>query len=136
MTATKKAAVTLGSRDVFKDLELRSRDELLAKAQVASNIFQILEKRKLTQTQAAKLLGADLPKVSQIYRGRLDDFSLERLPRLPTKLHRDVRIIVADKPRRGWGRVTVEAAREASPNVNSSRRSSLISPGGRQLGGR
>ena len=47
---------------------------------------------------------------SLIYRGRLDDFSVERLMRFLTALHRDIRIVVGDKPRRGRGRVIVEAA--------------------------
>lgn len=106
----KKATVTLGSGNVFRDLGLKNPEELLAKSQLAARIVQILEKRKVTQTQAAKLLGIDQPKVSQIYRGRLDDFSVERLMRLITTLHRDIRIIVEEKPRRGRGRVIVEAA--------------------------
>jgi hypothetical protein len=48
--------------------------------------------------------------VSLIYRGRLDDFSVERLMRFLTALHRDIRIVVGDKPRRGRARVIVEAA--------------------------
>ena len=108
--ATKKGAVTLGSGNVFKDLGLKNPEELLAKAKLAARIVQILEERKLSQTQAAKVLGVDQPKVSLIYRGRLDDFSVERLMRFLTALHRDIRIVVGDKPRRGRGRVIVEAA--------------------------
>jgi predicted XRE-type DNA-binding protein len=108
--ASRKAAVTLGSGNVFKDLGLKDAEELLAKTKLATRIVQILEGLKLTQTQAAELLGVDQPKVSQIYRGRLDDFSVERLMRLITTLHRDIRIIVEKKPRRRRGRVIVEAA--------------------------
>ena len=106
--ATKK--VSRGSGNVFRDLGLKNPEELLAKTKLASRIVQILEKQKLSQTQAAGLLGIDQPKVSQLYRGRLDDFSLERLMRFLTALHQDIRIVVEDKPRRGRGRVTVEAA--------------------------
>jgi predicted XRE-type DNA-binding protein len=108
--ATKKGEMTRGSGNVFKDLGLKNPEELLAKARLAARIVQILEERKLSQTQAAKLLGVDQPKVSAIYRGRLDDFSVERLMRFLTTLHRDIRIIVGEKPRRGRGRVIVEAA--------------------------
>jgi predicted XRE-type DNA-binding protein len=108
--ATKKSHVTLGSGNVFKDLGLKNPEELLAKAKLAARIVQILEERTLSQTQAAKLLGIDQPKVSLIYRGRLDDFSVERLMRFLTALHRDIRIVVGAKPRRGRGRVIVEAA--------------------------
>ncbi len=110
MTAKRKIAVSVGSGNVFKDLGLKNAEELLAKAKLAARIVQILEERKLTQTQAANVLGIDQPKVSQVYRGRLDDFSIERLMRFLTALHRDVRIIIDEKPRRRRGKVTVEAA--------------------------
>ena len=108
--AMKKGEVTLGSGNVFKDLGLKNPEDLLAKAKLAARIVQILEERKVTQTQAAQLLGVDQPKVSLIYRGRLDDFSVERLMRFLTALHRDIRIVVGEKPRRGRGRMIVEAA--------------------------
>jgi predicted XRE-type DNA-binding protein len=102
--------VSRGSGNVFRDLGLKNPEELLAKTKLAARIVQILEEQKLNQTQAARLLGIDQPKVSQIYRGRLDDFSLERLMRFLTALHQDVRIVVEGKRRRGRGRVIVEAA--------------------------
>ena len=108
--AMRKGEVTLGSGNVFKDLGLKNPEELLAKAKLAARIVQILEERKVTQTQAAQLLGVDQPKVSLLYRGRLDDFSVERLMRFLTALHRDIRIVVGEKPRRGRGRMIVEAA--------------------------
>jgi predicted XRE-type DNA-binding protein len=108
--ATKKSKVTLGSGNVFRDLGLKNSEELLAKAKLAAQIVQILEERKVNQTQAAELLGVDQPKVSMLYRGRLDDFSVERLLRFLTALHRDIRIVVGQKARRGRGRVIVEAA--------------------------
>lgn len=108
--ATKKSKVTLGSGNVFRDLGLKNPEELLAKAKLAAHIVQILEERKVNQTQAAELLGVDQPKVSMLYRGRLDDFSVERLLRFLTALHRDIRIVVGQKARRGRGRVIVEAA--------------------------
>ncbi len=110
MRLTRKSEIVVGSGNVFNDLGLKNPEELLAKAKLAARIVQILEERKVSQTQAAKLLGVDQPKVSLIYRCRLDDFSIERLMRFLTALHRDVRIVVGDKPRRGRGRVIVEAA--------------------------
>ena len=108
--ASRKIAVTVGSNNVFKDLGLKGAEDLLAKAKLAARIVQILQERKLTQAEAATVLGVDQPKVSQVYRGRLDDFSIERLMRFLTALHRDVRIVIDEKPRRRRGRVTVEAA--------------------------
>ena len=108
--ANRKIAVTVGSGNVFKDLGLKDAEDVLAKAKLAARIVQILQERKLTQAEAATVLGVDQPKVSQVYRGRLDDFSIERLMRFLTALHRDVRIVIDEKPRRRRGRVTVEAA--------------------------
>lgn len=110
MKSTRKPEIVVGSGNVFKDLGLKNPEELLAKAKLAVRIVQILEERKLNQTQAAKLLGVDQPKVSLIYRGRLDDFSVERLMRFLTASHRDVRIVASETPRRGRGRMIVEAA--------------------------
>src|SRR3990172_9055281 len=96
-TTKRRIEVEVGSGNVFKDLGLKNPGELLAKTQLAAQIMFILESRKLTQTAAAKLLGIPQPKVSLIYRGRLDEFSLERLVRLLNALHRDVRIVVENK---------------------------------------
>jgi predicted XRE-type DNA-binding protein len=100
----------VGSGNVFRDLGLKNPEERLAKAQLASQIMFILEERKLTQVAATKLLGIAQPKVSLIYRGNLDEFSIERLMRLLNRLHRDVRIVVDKKERRRRGRLIVEAA--------------------------
>jgi predicted XRE-type DNA-binding protein len=108
--ARKKIEYEVGSGNVFKDLGLKHPEERLAKAQLASQIMFILEERKLTQTAAAKLLGIAQPKVSLIYRGNLEEFSIERLMRLLNRLHRDVRIIVDKRERRRRGKLIVEAA--------------------------
>ena len=46
----------VGSGNVFKDLGLKKAEELLAKAQLATQIAKILRERKLTQTAAAHLV--------------------------------------------------------------------------------
>lgn len=101
----------VGSGNVFKDLGLRNSEELLAKAKLASRIIDIIQERKLTQVAAAKVLGVDQPKISLIFRGQLDQFSLERLMRFLNALGHDLRITVDAKPRRRRrGRMIVEAA--------------------------
>jgi predicted XRE-type DNA-binding protein len=70
-----------GGTNVFSDLSLPDADELLAKAQLASAISDIIDERRLTQAAAADLLGTTQPQVSNLVRGRLDGFSLERLAR-------------------------------------------------------
>jgi predicted XRE-type DNA-binding protein len=99
-----------GSDNVFADIGVREAEAMLAKAKLAAQITAIIDDRGLSQTSAAKLLGVDQPKVSALYRGRLREFSLERLMRFLTALHRDVRIVVDTKPKRRRGKVVVEAA--------------------------
>jgi predicted XRE-type DNA-binding protein len=105
-----KDDVIKGGGNVFSDLGLPDADELLAKAQLASAISDIIDDRELTQAAAADLLGTTQPKVSNLVRGRLDGFSLERLARFLNSLDRDVEIRVKLRPRsrdRSRIRVTV-----------------------------
>ena len=89
-----KNEVRQGSGIIFADLKLPQADELNSKAQVAYRICQILEERKLTQKQAAALLGIDQPKVSALLRGRMNGFSSDRLFRFLNALDRDIEIII------------------------------------------
>ncbi len=88
-----------GSGNVFADLGLPDAEERLAKAELARQILNIITKRRLTQAQAAELLGIDQPKVSALTRGKLSGFSMERLFHFPNALGRDVQITVKAKPR-------------------------------------
>src|SRR5688572_110932 len=109
--AKRKVESEVGSGNVFKDLGLKNAEELLAKAQLATQIVQILRERKLTQTAAARIMGIDQSKISRISRGRLDDFSIERLMRFLNALGHDLKITVDFRPRRRRrGRMIVEAA--------------------------
>ena len=94
-----KADHTVGSGNVFADLGLPNAEEMLAKAELAQKITAILTRRRLTQAEAAKLLGVDQPKVSALKRGRLSGFSLERLVRFLILLGRDVEIVVKERRR-------------------------------------
>jgi predicted XRE-type DNA-binding protein len=98
----------ISSGNVFADLGVPNPEEALAKAELASKIASLLRERKLTQAKAAKLLGIDQPKVSNLLRGNLTGFSLERLMRLLLLLGQDIRIAVEAAPRsRSQARVLV-----------------------------
>jgi len=98
----KKRGYVEGSGNVYADLEVANPQEARAKADLAHRIVDIIEARKLTQVQAGKVLGVDQPKVSALKRGRLTDFSIERLVGFLLRLGHDVRITVS--PRRSSGR--------------------------------
>jgi predicted XRE-type DNA-binding protein len=97
----KKRAIAAerSSGNVFADLGLPDAKERLAKAELARRIGEIIAARRLTQVEAATLLGIDQPKVSALVRGRLQAFSLERLMRFLNVLGRDVEIVVKPKAR-------------------------------------
>lgn len=89
----------VGSGNVFADLDVPRPQEALAKAELAHKINESIARRRLTQAQAARLLGVDQPKVSSLKRGRLAGFSLERLVRFLILLGSDVQIVVRKRPR-------------------------------------
>jgi len=100
--------VTASSGNVFADMGLAAPEEELTKAQLARHIRQAIKRRRLTQVEAAALMGVDQPKVSALLNGRLTNFSSDRLMRLLTALGQDVDITVRTKPRnRARGRVRV-----------------------------
>ena len=63
----------------FKDLDLPDADELFLKAKLGFEVFQIIEDRKLTQIEAAKILGVKQPEISRLKHGRFNHYSVERL---------------------------------------------------------
>jgi predicted XRE-type DNA-binding protein len=96
------------SGNVFKDLELPYPEESLAKAELAYQVNLLIAEKKLTQAQAAQLLGIDQPKISALKTGRLSGFSLERLFRLLNILDQDIVIkITPKKTSRTKSKVTV-----------------------------
>ncbi len=97
-----------GSANVYADLGLDNAEEMLVKAQLATKIGDIIKRRKLTQVQAAELLGITQPKLSGLLRGQFRGISEAKMLECLTRLGRDVEIIVKSAPRsRAEGHVTV-----------------------------
>jgi predicted XRE-type DNA-binding protein len=103
--------VTESSGNVFADLGLSNPEERLAKAQLATQIANVLAKKGLTQAAAGKLLRISQPRVSGLLRGRLADFSTETLMKYLNMLGSDVELVVRNHPRaKGPGRLQVRCA--------------------------
>jgi predicted XRE-type DNA-binding protein len=104
-----KLEITKSSGNVFADIGLPKPEKYLAKAELASQINSIIDKRGLKQIKAAKILGIDQPKISALSCGRLDDFSIERLIGFLNKLDCDVEIVVKKKSvrRKNHGHLSV-----------------------------
>jgi predicted XRE-type DNA-binding protein len=103
-----KREFTPSSGNVFADLNLPHADDLLAKAELTAKIIAEIQRRRLTQSQAAALLAVDQPKISALKQGKLAGFSIERLMRFLLLLGRDIEISVKEKPaRRSLARLRV-----------------------------
>lgn len=85
----------ISSGNVFADLGYPNAEEMLAKAELARQINNLIKKRKLTQVKAAELLDIDQPKISALNTGRLSGFSLDRLLKFLTILGQDVTIKIS-----------------------------------------
>lgn len=92
-----KHKVTPSSGNVFADIGLSKPEKCLEKADIVIQIVQIIKERKLTQAEAAKLLGIDQPQVSALMRGRFYRFSLERLLKFMDALGKRIRYSFEDK---------------------------------------
>ena len=73
------ADYTLSSGNVFKDLELPSPNERLAKAKLAYKINRLIADHRMTQEEAAQSLGISRSKMKDLRNGRLERFSIDLL---------------------------------------------------------
>jgi len=71
---------------VAENLRMRSH------AMIALGDF--VERRKLTQVQAAKLLGVSQPRISALLRGHIEKFSLDALVEMLSRAGYEVRISI------------------------------------------
>lgn len=101
--------VRSSSGNVFADIKVPNAGQYLAKAELAARIFQIIQRRRLTQAEAGKVLGITQPKVSALLSGRLDGFSSDRLFRFLNALGCDVQITISRPRPRTQGLVKVMA---------------------------
>ena len=83
-----------GSTNVYAYLGLENAEEMLVKAQLATKIGEIIKRRKLTQVQAAELLGMTQPKLSNLLRGQFRGISEAKMLECLTRLGRNVEIVV------------------------------------------
>jgi predicted XRE-type DNA-binding protein len=107
----RRERVTRGTGSVFADLGFPDAAERDAKLRLACALNQVLDGRKVSQADTAKVLGLTQPKVSALRHYKLAGFSVERLMNLLTALDQDVEIVIRQKPRaRKVARISVVAA--------------------------
>jgi predicted XRE-type DNA-binding protein len=100
--------VQRSSGNVFADLGLPNADEMQVKATLAAKIAQVIQRRQLTQMQAAEVLFMPQPKLSGMLRGQFRGISEAKMLECLNRLGHDVQIVVR-KPSRSkpQGRTTV-----------------------------
>jgi predicted XRE-type DNA-binding protein len=103
--------ITPSSGNVFADLGFADAGERQTKVRLAFAINRILERQRLSQTEAACRLGVNQPKISALANYRLEGFSVERLLHFLNALGRDVEIVIRSRSRsRRAARIIVTAA--------------------------
>lgn len=85
------------SGNVFADLQLPDADERLLKAELAAQIHRFINRKGWTQAEAAEAIGLDQPRVSNLMRGRLSGFSIERLFRVLNRLGHRVEVKISTR---------------------------------------
>jgi len=98
-----------GTDNVLLDLGFDDAEELSAKAALALKLNQLIDKRNLSQTEAAAITGMTQPKVSQVRRYKLQNISLERLMQALVSLDQHVEIVVQPARRAHPANITVAA---------------------------
>jgi predicted XRE-type DNA-binding protein len=112
---TRKPKIVVGSDNIFADLGLPNAGPHFLKAQIVSEIYRLVEARKLTQVQVGKRLNISQPEVSRMFKGHFREYSVERLMEFLTGFDRDVEIIVRPHKKSGKaGRITFKGGQEAA----------------------
>lgn len=106
---TKSTEPAQGTDNVLLDLGFDDAQELSAKAALALKLNQLIDQRRLSQTEAAAMTGMTQPKVSQVRRYRLQNISLERLMQALASLDQHVEIVVRPARRARLASITVAA---------------------------
>lgn len=109
-----RAEVHETRNNIFVELGLPDADTHYLKAQLVAELYRLTTERKLTQASAGKLLGITQPEVSRMFKGRFQEYSVERLMGFLTAFDRDVEIVV--RPRASTslkGQISFKADRAA-----------------------
>ena len=82
------------SGNIFADIGFTNDQEMLVKANLALKISEIIAQRRLTQIEAAAILGMPQPKLSKLLRGQFHGVSETKMLECLNKLGRDIQIVI------------------------------------------
>ena len=109
MNEPQEMTIQEGSTNVYADLGYTDAAEMQRKSRLAGEISRAIKARRLTQANAATLLGIDQSKVSRITRGQFRGVSEAKLLELVARLGHDVKIVVGPVRRRA-GKIELQFA--------------------------
>ncbi len=88
---------TVSTGNVYEDLGYEDSAEMKIKAKAVRMLARTIADSGETQTQVAKILGIDQPKISRILRGQFRGLSLEKIIGYIMALGNDVDVKVSEK---------------------------------------
>ncbi len=109
MNKPQEITIQEGSTNVYADLGYADAAEMQRKSRLAGEITRSIKTRRLTQADAAIVLGIDQSKVSRITRGQFRGVSEAKLLELVARLGHDVKIVVGPVRRRA-GKIELQFA--------------------------
>jgi predicted XRE-type DNA-binding protein len=91
--------VRRSSGNVFRDLGFASAEaeNLRIRSELMARLRKVIDDEGLTQARAARLLGVSQPRVSDLARGRIDQFSIDALVNMLAKA--GIRVTVTTRAR-------------------------------------
>jgi len=97
-----KVKVTRSSGNVFADVGFspEEAENLKIRADLLIDLQEALSKRRMKQSEAAKMLGVTQPRVSDLMRGRIELFSIDSMVNMLARLGIKVRVTVKVPRRR------------------------------------
>lgn len=106
--------MTPAGRSVFQDLfEPGEAEDLEIRATLLSGLEKWLASCRMTQTEAAAVLGVTQTRVSDIKRGKISQFSLDLLVRLAARAGLQPKVSLAKRPRTATGKGSTLASTRA-----------------------
>jgi predicted XRE-type DNA-binding protein len=91
--------IEIGHGSVYRDLGHKNYEEMGTKADLVIELSKAIKLKRLTQTQAAEIIGLTQPKLSELLNGRFRGYSVERLMHFLNEFGQDIKIVVQSKPR-------------------------------------
>ena len=88
--------VTPADGNVFADLGFppAEAENLLLRSELMTALMRIIARRRLTQTQAAKLFAVTQPRISDLNRDKIDRFTLDALVNMLARAGVKVRLVI------------------------------------------